>query len=196
MHQHVRLSLGAACALACLLGLSACPSVGGDDGTDPAFDLPPGGAVSNDNGTCATGEACACDGEDCERTCEGVGCAFRCAGDAQCDFVCLEGGCDVRCEDASLCELDCPAGGCSVTCEDGAVCRTRSCDELPCDLECRDSATCEMSCEAGSCIGNCADSSRCVMDECGSGCALTCAAGAACALECDQPEGCFVTDDV
>lgn len=177
-----------------LVAATGCPS-GDEPEEDIAefVDVDEDDVVSLDEGDCAPGQPCICDGDDCVVRCEGVGCDFVCTGTATCSFTCPDGGCSVRCRDAASCALDCPGGGCNVMCEGASTCDTRTCDELPCDLDCRDSATCEMSCAAGSCLGACQETSTCIMDSCPSGCALTCNDEAACAMECAQEDSCFVS---
>lgn len=177
-----------------LVAATGCPSGDEPEEDIAAFvDIDEDDGVNLEDGDCAPGRPCICDGDDCVVRCEGAGCDFVCTGTASCSFTCPDGGCSVRCRDTATCTLDCPAGGCNVMCEGASTCDTRTCDELPCDLACRDAATCEMSCAAGSCLGSCQETSTCVMDSCPSGCALTCNDEATCAMDCAQEDSCFVS---
>jgi hypothetical protein len=99
---------------------------------------------------CVAGEACICDGEDCEENCDGAGCSYECLDGASCDFHCPEGGCSVKCTNAASCTLDCGGGSCSMECSGTDACTLNECG-LNCPLSCGGAATCTNGCgiEAG-----------------------------------------------
>jgi hypothetical protein len=117
--------------------------------------------VGNTSGSCTTGNLCECDQVgNCEQTCQGGGCQFKCAGMGNCKFSCPDGKCVVQNEATGNLSLDCAGGDCK--------------------LSSSGTGNVIVDCAGGSCTVSCSGTGSCQIQSCNSGCTVNCTGTANC----------------